>query len=51
VGWIKGILRNAEGNVDPQHAIEGVAPGLQSPPMPDAIASWNDLTREKLAGG
>jgi acyl-CoA thioesterase FadM len=51
VGWIKGILRNAEGNVDPQQAIEGVAPGLQSPPMPDAIAAWNDLTREKLAGG
>jgi hypothetical protein len=31
--------------------IEGVAPGLLSPPMPDTIATWNDLTREKLAAG
>jgi len=30
--------------------IEGVAPGLVSPPMPDAIVAWNELTREKLAG-
>jgi acyl-CoA thioesterase FadM len=51
VGWVKGILRNAHGNVQPQGVIEGVAPGLLSPPMPDAIAAWNELTREKLAGG
>ena len=51
VGWVKGILRNANGNVDPQKVIEAVAPGLVSPPMPDVIAAWNELTREKLAGG
>jgi acyl-CoA thioesterase FadM len=51
VGWIKGILRNAKGNLEPQRVIEGVAPGLQSPPMPEAIASWNELTKEKLAIG
>jgi len=31
--------------------IDVVAPGSVSPPMPDAIAAWNELTREKLAGG
>jgi acyl-CoA thioesterase FadM len=49
VGWIKGILRDSDGTVDPQRVIAGVAPGLVSPPMPDAIAGWNELTREKLA--
>ena len=51
VGWVKGILRDAKGNVEPQMVIEGVAPGVVSPPMPEAIAAWNELTREKLAGG
>ena len=48
VGWIKGVLRNRAGVVDPQTVIEGVAPGTLSPPMPEAIANWNELTREKL---
>ncbi len=51
VGWVKGALRNADGSVEPQNVIAGVAPGLVSPPMPDAIAAWNELTREKLAAG
>lgn len=51
VGWVKGILRDAQGSVEPQKVIEGVAPGVLSPPMPAAIATWNELTREKLAGG
>ena len=51
VGWVKGILRDANGSVDPQTVIEGVAPGVVSPPIPDAIVTWNELTREKLAGG
>jgi hypothetical protein len=25
-----------------------VAPGIASPPMPESIAQWNELTREKL---
>jgi len=49
VGWVKGVLRDAKGNVDPQTVIEGVTPGLFSPPMPEAIAAWNELTREKLS--
>lgn len=51
VGWVKGILCDAKGNVDPQQVIEGVAPGAVSPPIPEAIATWNDLTREKLQMG
>ena len=51
VGWVKGILRDAHGNIDPQRVIDGVAPGVVSPPMPQAIATWNELTREKLAAG
>jgi acyl-CoA thioesterase FadM len=51
VGWVKGILRDGHGNVDPQQVIAGVAPGAVSPPMPEAIAAWNELTREKLQAG
>jgi acyl-CoA thioesterase FadM len=50
MGWVKGILRDAKGSVDPQQVIASVAPGVVSPPMPNAIATWNELTREKLAG-
>ena len=51
LGWIKGVLRNRRGIVDPQRVIEGVSPGMLSPEMPEAIADWNNLTREKLQTG
>lgn len=51
VGWVKGMLRGKKGSIQPQQVIERVAPGAVSPPMPEAIATWNELTREKLAGG
>ena len=51
VGWVKGVLRDANGVVDPHRVIEGVAPGTLSPSMPEAIATWNDLIREKLQPG
>ena len=51
VGWVKGLLRGPNGNVDPQTVLETIAPGVVSPPMPDSIATWNDLTREKLQVG
>ena len=51
LGWVKGMLRNARGSVEPQKALERVAPGVVSPPMPEAIATWNELTREKLQAG
>jgi acyl-CoA thioesterase FadM len=54
VGWVKGILRRPNGSRDakdviPQQAIDVVSPGTLSPPMPEAIAAWNELTREKLS--
>jgi acyl-CoA thioesterase FadM len=51
VGWVKAVLRDARGNVEPQRVIAGVWPEAMSPPMPEAFAAWNELTREKLAGG
>jgi acyl-CoA thioesterase FadM len=48
VGWVKGILRNKQGIIPPQKAIENLAPGTLSPQMPEAIATWNELTREQL---
>lgn len=50
VGWVKGVLRGMQGIVAPQEMLEGVAPGVRSPAMPESIAAWNELTREKLAG-
>lgn len=51
VGWVKGVLRGSSGIVSPQSVIDGVAPGTLSPEMPEAIANWNELTREKLQAG
>jgi len=51
VGWVKAVLRDARGNLDPRQVIAAISPGAQSPPVPDAIATWNDLTREKLQSG
>ena len=51
MGWVKGVLRGPEGNMDPQQVLEGITPGILSPPMPEVIAAWNDLTREKLQAG
>jgi acyl-CoA thioesterase FadM len=51
IGWVKGVLRNRDGIVNPQRVIDGVASGTLSPPMPEAIANWNELTREKLQAG
>ena len=50
VGWVKGVLRGADGVIAPQTVLETVAPGVVSPPMPEAMAAWNAVTREKLQG-
>jgi acyl-CoA thioesterase FadM len=50
VGWVKGILRDAQGNIEPQKVIDRVAPRTPSPQMPEAIADWNRITRDKLQG-
>ena len=51
LGWVKGLLRSPGGNLDPQTVIDRVSPGAVSPPIPESIATWNDLTREKLQSG
>lgn len=51
IGWVKGALRDAHGSVVPQKALESIAPGVVSPPIPESIATWNELTREKLQAG
>jgi acyl-CoA thioesterase FadM len=51
VGWVKGVLRGPEGNLEPQTILERITPGIVSPPIPEAIANWNELTREKLQAG
>lgn len=51
LGWVKGVLRDARGSVEPQAVISAVAPDVVSPAVPETIAQWNELTREKLANG
>lgn len=48
VGWVKGMLREPGGTVNPQAVLEKIEPGVVSPAMPETIAAWNELTREKL---
>jgi acyl-CoA thioesterase FadM len=51
VGWVKGLLRGRGGILEPQKILDAVSSGVVSPPMPEAIAAWNELTREKLQSG
>ena len=48
IAWVKGLFRAKTGNVPPQQLVDMVAPGMVSPEMPEQLAAWNDLTREKL---
>jgi acyl-CoA thioesterase FadM len=48
IGWVKGALRNKDGTLNPQAVIDNVSNGAYSPEMPEALAAWNQLTREKL---
>ncbi|HEX3893079.1 MAG TPA: thioesterase family protein [Terracidiphilus sp.] len=50
IGWVKGALRDSSGAVNPQEALARVYPGVVSPPVPEPIAQWNELTREQLNG-
>ena len=51
LGWVKGMLRDGRNILEPQRVLERVAPSVVSPPMPDAMAEWNELTRDKLHAG
>lgn len=51
LGWVKSVLRDPNGTLEPQRVLEAIEPGIVSPPIPEAIATWNELTREKLQTG
>jgi acyl-CoA thioesterase FadM len=48
VGWVKGALQERGAIVAPQRALDRVSPGIVSPPLPEAIQTWNELTKGKL---
>ena len=50
VAWVKGLFRAKDGNVAPQSIVDRVEPGTVSPMMPETLAQWNALTRDKLTG-
>jgi acyl-CoA thioesterase FadM len=50
VAWVKALFRGADGNVPPQAIVDELQPGLVSPPVSDALAQWNELTRGQLSG-
>jgi len=50
VAWVKGLFRRRGENIAPQSIVDRLHPGLQSPPKPESMASWNDITRDKLQG-
>ena len=50
IAWVKGLFRAKDGNVAPQRIVDAIAPGAVSPPVPEALERWNDLTKGKLEG-
>ncbi|HVJ08796.1 MAG TPA: thioesterase family protein [Acidisarcina sp.] len=48
VAWVKALFRARNVNVAPQAIVDAVSSGQASPPMPDSLAQWNALTRDKL---
>ena len=48
IAWVKGLFRAKDGNIPPQQIADTIAPSTTSPPVPEALARWNDLTRWKL---
>jgi hypothetical protein len=51
IAWVKGLFRAPDGNVHPQRIVDSIAPGIASPPVPEALEQWNDLTKWKLQSG
>ena len=50
IAWVKGLFRAKDGNVSPQHIVDIIAPGAVSPPVPETLEQWNNLTKSKLEG-
>jgi acyl-CoA thioesterase FadM len=51
LGWVKAMLRDGQRSLDPEQVLGRVAARVASPPMPPAIARWNELIREQLQTG
>ncbi len=49
IAWVKGLFRNRQGNVPPQSIVDLVAPGTVSPPVSEALAQWNEITKQRLS--
>ena len=47
-GWVKGALLKNSAIVPPQQIMEMSHPGIQTPPIPEALLTFNALTRDKL---
>ena len=47
-GWVKGALLKNSAIVPPQQIMEMAHPGIQTPPIPEALLTFNALTRDKL---
>ena len=48
IGWVKGALLDRGSILPPQSIMDRLHPGLQSPPLPEAMTTLNTLTRDKL---
>ncbi|MGC9291622.1 MAG: thioesterase family protein [Acidobacteriaceae bacterium] len=49
IAWVQGLFRDAQGNVPPQSIVDGIAPGLPSPPLPESLRAALAITQETLA--
>jgi hypothetical protein len=47
---VNTIVADRAGNAPAKSCAKALS-GLLSPPIPQVVAAWNDLIREKLAGG
>lgn len=50
IAWIKGLFRNRDGNIPPQSIVDLVAHETVSPPVTEALAQWNEITKQRLSG-
>ena len=48
IAQVRGTLANSSGIVPPQSLVDLAHPGLTSPPLPAALLTLNELTKQKL---
>jgi len=49
IAWVHGLFRSSQGNIPPQILMDKIAPGIQSPPLPESIRAALAVTRATLA--